>query len=101
MKQFWKHWGFTIPILLAIIILATVFMWPKKEFPVRVGQVWESTQVVIPYVDNRAHKEVSVVYVDSVYRIDIDGKIYYIRNGADSLDSDLENFTYQSTIIRK
>jgi hypothetical protein len=101
MKTFWEHRGFTILILLAIIVMATVFMWPKKEFPVRVGQVWESTQFVIPYIDNRAQKEVSVVYVDSVYKIDIDGKIYYIRNGVDSLDSDLENFTYQSTIIKK
>ena len=87
---------FVIIGLLVLAILFFILFWPKKEFPVKVGQVWKCTMEAIPFKDNRELEPVMVTSRDSIYRISEDGKISYIRNGTDSMEADLEIFMFNS-----
>lgn len=91
---------FIIIGFLALMLFLSLILWPKKEFPVKVGQVWECTMEVVPFENNIPQPEVTKTSYDSVYRIDENGMIYYIQNGTDSLFATLETFTFKSKMVR-
>lgn len=99
-KRLEPYCAFIIIGLLALMLLLWILLWPKKEFPVKVGQVWENRMEVIPFVDNIPQKAVMRTSYDSVYRIDEYGTIYYIENGVDSMSADLDVFTFKSKLFK-
>lgn len=70
----------------------------RKEFPVKVGQVWQKTISVIPFENNHALKEEEVTYNHKVIKISKDGIIYYLH-GSDTLNLNLEGFLHNATLI--
>ena len=101
LKKLGPYIAYIIIGFLALMLFLSVLLWPKKEFPVKVGQVWECTMEVIPYVDNVSQPEVMRTSYDSVYKIDENGAIYYIENGVDSMFADLETFKFKSRLIKE
>lgn len=70
----------------------------RKEFPVKVGQIWQKTMDVIPFKNNHPLKEVTVTYNHKVVDISSEGMIYYLH-GSDTLSIDLEGFIHNSTLV--
>lgn len=79
--------------VLSIILIYLVLSKTKKDFPVKVGQVWYCSQEVIPFENNHPQDPVTVEYSVKVVNIDLDGNITYLR-GSDTLNLDLENFIF-------
>lgn len=79
--------------VLSILIIFFVISQTKKEFPVKVGQVWYCSQEVIPFINNHPQDPVTIDYSVKVISIDLDGNITYSK-GNDKLTLDLENFLF-------
>lgn len=94
------YYAYIIIGFLALMLVLSVLFWPKKEFPVKIGQVWECRMEVISFENNTPQGDVMVTNRDSVYRIDEFETIYYIENGTDSMNANLETFLYKSTRIK-
>jgi hypothetical protein len=94
------YFAYIIIGFMALMLFLLMLFWPNKEFPVKVGQIWECTMKVIPYARNIPQAEVVRTSYDSVYRIDEDGTIYYIENGTDSMFANLETFTFKSKMLK-
>lgn len=92
--------AFIIVGFLALMLALLIVFLPKKEYPVKVGQVWECRMEVTCFENNIPKGDFMVTYRDSVYRIDEFETIYYIENGNDSLYDNLETFLYKSTRIK-
>ena len=95
-----SYFAYIITGFLALMLFLLMLLWPKKEFPVKVGQVWECTMKVIPFANNIPQAEVVRTSYDSVYGIDENGTIYYIQNGTDSMFANLETFTFNSRLYK-
>lgn len=76
-----------------ILIIQIVLSQIKKEFPVKINQIWYTSQEVIPFENNHPQKPVTVEYSVKVTSIDQDGNISYSR-GIDTLTLNLENFLF-------